>query len=511
LIVIHRQEDVMNKPLENIASSGLYQAQYGQFIGGQWVEGASGATIDLFNPATGQVLSRIAAGNAQDVERAVAAASEAFKTWGHSTPAERQEVLVEIARRLKARAQDFALLETLNNGKPIRESLHFDVPTAISQFEMFAGAAWHLDGRAVDYPDALGVVHREPYGVVAQIIPWNVPLIMMASKIAPALAAGNTIVLKPAETVCLSVLEFFREMQDVIPPGVVNVVTGFGADVGEPLVTHPLVRKVAFTGSIPTARRIMQYASVNVIPQTLELGGKSAHIVFEDADIDAAVESAAMSTVFNKGEVCLAGTRLLLQESIRDEFLEKLARTLDAVRLGDPTDPATQMGAQASVMQRDKVLSYLELGVKEGAKVYRGGKRASVPGLENGNFIEPTIFTDVDNRMRIAQEEIFGPVTCAITFKTDEDAIRIANDSAYGLGGGLWTRDLGRAHRVSRAMQTGTIWVNRYFNMKPGMPVGGYKQSGFGREFCFDILEHYTLTKSVIINLDERPLGVFQR
>jgi acyl-CoA reductase-like NAD-dependent aldehyde dehydrogenase len=420
-------------------------------------------------------------------------------------------VLVEIARRLKARLEDFAMLETLNNGKPISESLHFDLPTAIGQFELFAGAAWHLHGQSMDFPDAVGVVHREPYGVVAQIIPWNVPLIMLATKIAPALASGNTVVLKPAETVCLSVLEFFREMQDVIPPGVINVVTGYGPDVGEPLVTHPLVRKVAFTGSVPTARRIIQYASVNLIPQTLELGGKSAQIVCEDADIDAAVESAALSTVLNKGEVCLAGTRLLLHEKIRDEFLEKLSRTLDSVRVGDPTDPTTQMGPQASIMQRDKVLSYLDLGVQEGAKVYRGGKRANVPGFEKGNFIEPTIFANVDNSMRIAQEEIFGPVTCAITFKDDAEAIRIANDSTYGLAGGLWTRNLGRAHRISRAMQTGTVWVNRYFNLKPGMPVGGYKQSGFGREFCFDILEHYTLTKSVVINLEEGAMGVFQQ
>lgn len=500
----------MNKPLEQSHPTGLYQAQYGHFIGGEWVEGASGKTIDLLNPATGQRLSRIQAGNAVDAERAVQAAARAFTTWGHSTPGQRQELLLELARRLKARMQDFALLETLNNGKPIREALHFDLPTTISQFELFAGAAFHLHGQSLDYPDAIGIVHREPYGVVAQIIPWNVPLVMMATKIAPALAAGNTIVLKPAETVCLSVLEFFREVADVLPPGVVNVVTGYGADVGEALVSHPLVRKVAFTGSIATARRIMGYAATNVIPQTLELGGKSAHIVCDDADIDAAVEAAALSTIFNKGEVCIAGTRLMLHERIRDEFLEKLARTLDTVKQGDPTDPATQIGAQASVMQRDKVLSYIDIGLQEGAKVYRGGKRASGPGLDEGNFIEPTILVDVDNSMRVAQEEIFGPVTCAITWKDDDEVLRLANDSSYGLAGGLWTRNLTRAHRISRAMQTGTVWVNRYFNLKPGMPLGGYKQSGFGREFCFDILNHYTLTKSVVINLEEGPLGLFQ-
>ena len=501
----------MNKPVETAAASGLYQPQYGQFIGGQWVEGASGATIDLFNPSTGQRLTRIAAGNAADVERAVAAAAEAFKTWGHSSPAERQELLIEIARRLKARAPEFALIESLNNGKTVREAMMFDLPAAIGQFEMFAGAAWHLHGEALDYPDAVGVVHREPYGVVAQIIPWNVPLIMMACKVAPALAAGNTIVLKPAETVCLSVLEFFREMQDIIPPGVVNVVTGYGADVGEPLVTHRQVRKVAFTGSVPTARRIMNYASVNVIPQTLELGGKSAHIVCDDADIDAAVEAAALSTIFNKGEICLAGSRLFLQETIKDEFLGKLSAILRHVPLGDPTQDGTAMGPQASKAQLDKVLGYLELGVQEGATLVCGGARATGPGLDAGNYVQPTIFADVRNDMRIAREEIFGPVTCAISFKTDDEAIALANDSDYGLGGGLWTRNLTRAHRISRAMQTGTIWVNRYYNLKPGMPVGGYKQSGFGREFCFDILNHYTLTKSVIINLEEGPLGIFRQ
>jgi acyl-CoA reductase-like NAD-dependent aldehyde dehydrogenase len=501
----------MNKPVESPAGSSLYQPEYGHFIGGQWVEGASGKTIELLNPANGQVLSRIAAGNADDVQRAVAAAADAFKTWGHSSPAERQELLIEMGRRLKARAEQFALLESLNNGKTVREAMMFDLPAAIGQFEMFAGAAWHLHGEALDFPDAVGVVHREPFGVVAQIIPWNVPLIMMASKIAPALAAGNTVVLKPAETVCLSVLEFFRQMQDLIPPGVVNVVTGYGPDVGEPLVTHPLVRKVAFTGSVPTARRIMSYASVNIIPQTLELGGKSAHIVCEDADIDAAVEAAAISTIFNKGEICLAGSRMLLHERIKDEFLGKLAGILRQIPLGDPAQEGTVMGPQASRAQLDKVLGYIDLGVREGATVLCGGARASGPGLEAGNFVQPTIFMDVRNDMRIAREEIFGPVTCAITFKTDEEAIAIANDSDYGLGGGLWTRDLGRAHRISRAMQTGTIWVNRYYNLKPGMPLGGYKQSGFGREFCFDILNHYTVTKSVIINLQEGPLGIFQQ
>ena len=497
--------------MPNIAESqkSLYQPEYGQFIGGEWMAGDSGKTIDLMNPGNGQVLSRIAAGNERDVERAVAAAKRAFATWSQSSSSERQELLVEIAKRLKARLEDYAMLETLNNGKPLRESLNFDLPQTIGQFELFAGAAFHLHGETLDYPDAVGLVHREPIGVCAQIIPWNVPLLMMASKIAPAIAAGNTVVIKPAESVCLSIMEFFREMADILPPGLVNVVTGYGADVGESLVTHPDVRKVAFTGSVPTAQRIIQYASRNIIPQTLELGGKSAQIVCADADLEAAVEGATMSTVLNKGEICLAGSRLFLHESIQEEFLARLKESLESVRLGDPANIETQMGPQASVMQRDKVSSYLELGLQEGASVVTGGDRASGAGLDQGNFIQPTIFSNVTNDMRIAQEEIFGPVTCAITWKNEEEVIRLANENNYGLAGGVWTQNIGMAHRVARGMQTGTGWINRYYNLKSGMPIGGYKQSGFGREFCFDVLNHYTVTKSVIVNLQDGPIGMY--
>lgn len=501
----------MSTAVKKATTPSYFKREYGHFINGEWVSGSSGETIDMLNPATGEVLSKIQSGNPADVDRAVKAAAAAFPKWSQSSPAERQELLSEIVRRLKARLSDYAMMETLNNGKPVRESMYFDMPTAIQQFELFAGAAYHLHGETIDYPDAIGMVHREPIGVCAQIIPWNVPMIMMASKIAPALAAGNTIVLKPAETVCLSLLEFFDEMKDIIPPGVVNVITGFGPNVGEALVTHPEVRKVAFTGSIPTARKVVQYASVNVIPQTLELGGKSAHIICGDADIDAAVESAIMSTVLNKGEVCLAGSRLFLHESIQDEFLEKFKTGLEAIRQGDPTDPATQLGAQASKMQLDKVCGYLDLAVKEGATVYTGGARASGNGLDQGNFVQPTIFTNVTNDMRIAQEEIFGPVTCVISWKDEDDMLRQANQTTYGLAGGVWTKDIARAHRIARTLQTGTVWINRYYNLKPGMPVGGYKQSGFGREFCFDVLNHYTITKSVILNLQEGRMGMFDQ
>lgn len=501
----------MATQLKTQANEYGIKSEYGHYIGGEWVAGDSGKTIDLINPSTGKVLTKIQAGNAKDIERAIAAAKAAFPKWSQSLPNERQDILIEIARRLKARHSHYATLETLNNGKPMRESMYFDMPQAIGQFELFAGAAYGLHGQTLDYPDAIGIVHREPLGVCAQIIPWNVPMLMMACKIAPALASGNTVVLKPAETVCLSVIEFFVEMADLLPPGVINVVTGYGADVGEALVTSPDVAKVAFTGSVATARRIIQYASANIIPQTLELGGKSAHIVCGDADIDAAVESATMSTVLNKGEVCLAGSRLFLHQSIQDEFLAKFKEALEGIRQGDPLDMATQLGAQASKMQMDKVESYLRLATEEGAEVLTGGTRSDAADLAAGHFIKPTIFTNVKNSMRIAQEEIFGPVTSVITWTDEDDMMAQANHTTYGLAGGVWTKDIARAHRIARKLETGTVWINRYYNLKANMPLGGYKQSGFGREFSHEVLNHYTHTKSVVVNLQEGRVGMFDQ
>lgn len=478
------------------------QHVYGQFINGQWTDSPTGKTIALENPATQDVLAYVQAGDARDAERAVEAAAAAFPKWSLSSSEQRQELLLAIADRLRARQYDYAMMETLNNGKPISESYHMDINWAIGSFTYYAGAAWHIKGQTLDFEDATLLMHREAIGVVAQIIPWNVPLTMAAMKLAPALAAGCTVVLKPAEVACWSVMEFIKDIADLVPPGVINVITGYGSDVGEALVTHPKVRKVAFTGSRPTAQKIMTYASANIIPQTMELGGKSANIVCADADVDAAAMSAVYSTIFNKGEVCHSGSRSFVHASVEDQFLDAFTAGLASIRQGDPLDPATQLGAMASKVQFDKVNRYVALGIQEGAKVFTGGRPATVEGLEDGYFIEPTIFTEVRNDMRIAQDEIFGPVNCVFRWEDEADMLRMANDVEYGLGGGIWTADLRRAHRLARGLETGMIWVNKYYNFKPGMPTGGYKQSGFGREQCIETLDHYTVVKSVVINLE---------
>ena len=488
-----------------------FKGEYGHLIAGEWVAGASGRLIEQLNPATGQVLGRIQAGNAEDAGRAVKAAAAAFPTWSRTPNSERQRILFEMARRLKERAADFARMETMGNGKHIVESTYFDVPVTIDTFQYFAGMSHFAHTGELEAGEQFtAMIYRQPIGVCAQIIPWNVPLIMMATKIAPALACGNTLVLKPAETTSLSVLEFFKMVQDLLPPGVVNVLTGYGADVGEALVSNSAVRKVAFTGSTLTGRKIMEYAAKNIIPQTLELGGKSAQIVCKSADLDAAVEGVTASTVFNKGEVCLAGSRVFVHEDVRDEFVSKLVNQIRNVRIGDPMDWRTQLGAMASRAQFDKVCSYLGVAQEEGAVALTGGKAAKVAG-QPGYFIEPTILDNVRNDMRVAREEIFGPVTALMTWKDEDDVVRRANDSQFGLGGGVWSKDITEANRLARAMDTGCVWVNRYYNLKPGVPMGGFKMSGFGRENSREVLHHYTICKSVVVSTDDKPQGIFSR
>jgi acyl-CoA reductase-like NAD-dependent aldehyde dehydrogenase len=480
---------------------------YGHLIGNEWVEGERGALIDLMNPATQEILGRIQAGNATDVDRAVRAARDAFPGWSRTEPLERQRLLLEIAARLRKRHAEFAVMESLNNGKTAIEGF-LDVQNAIEQFEYYAGHT-HLKGEVLDFPHSMALTHREAIGVVAQIIPWNVSLLMAAIKLGPALAAGCTVILKPAETVSLPVMALAGELADILPKGVVNVVTGYGNDVGERLVTHPDVRKVSFTGSRATAQKILAYASRSIIPQTMELGGKSANIICEDADLDAAAESVVMSTVINKGEVCLAGSRVFVHRHVRDQLLEKVTQLLGSIRYGNPFDPATQIGAISSQVQFDRVMNYIESGKREGAQVAFGGNRAVVPDLAGGLFIQPTLFTGVQRDMTIFREEIFGPVTAMLEWDDEAEMIAAANDSLYGLAGGVWTRNLNRAHQIARALDTGTVWVNRYYNTRPGMPLGGNKQSGFGRENTHEALSHYTQLKSVVVNYEEGPIGLF--
>lgn len=492
-----------------------FKERYDHFIGGKFVPPASGEYFDNISPIDGKVFTKAARGNKEDIERALDAAHAAFPSFSRTSATYRSNLLLKIAQIMEDNLEYLARVETVDNGKPIRETRAADIPLAIDHFRYFAGVIRADEGSVAELDEnTLSMNIQEPIGVVGQIIPWNFPILMAAWKLAPALAAGCTVVLKPAEQTPTGIMCLMELIQDVVPPGVINVVTGFGPEAGKPLASSPRVAKVAFTGETTTGRLIMQYASENLVPVTMELGGKSPNIFFPsvmDADdefFDKCLEGATMFAL-NQGEVCTCPSRILVHESIADKFLERVVERVKKVKVGHPLDPETMMGAQASNDQYEKIKSYLQIGKEEGAKVLCGGEPLHInSGLENGYYIQPTVFLG-HNKMRIFQEEIFGPVTSATTFKTTEEAIRIANETLYGLGAGVWTRDAHEMYQVPRAIQAGRVWVNCYHLYPAHAPFGGYKKSGFGRETHKMMLNHYRQNKNILISYDKKALGFF--
>ncbi|MEM8859873.1 MAG: aldehyde dehydrogenase family protein [Chloroflexota bacterium] len=490
------------------------KSQYENFIGGEWVAPSQGKYFDNVSPVDGQVFTKIPRSTAEDIDMAIDAAWAAAPTWNNSAAAERSNMLLKIADIMEQNLETLAKVETMDNGKSIRETKAADLPLAIDHFRYFAGVIRAEEG-TVSELDASTVSMNilEPLGVVGQIIPWNFPILMAAWKVAPALAAGNCVVLKPAEQTPLGILVLMEMIQDIVPKGVLNVVNGFGLEAGKPLASSPRIKKVAFTGETTTGQLIMQYASKNIIPVTLELGGKSPNVFFEsimDADdefFDKCLEGAVMFAL-NQGEVCTCPSRILVQESIADAFIERVVERTKAIKLGHPMDDSTMMGAQASNDQYEKILNYINIGKDEGAEVLTGGGTTKIDGLSGGFYVQPTILKG-HNKMRVFQEEIFGPVVCITTFKDEAEAIEIANDTLYGLGAGVWTRDTHQAYQVSRAIQAGRVWVNCYHLYPAHAPFGGYKKSGIGRETHKMMLNHYRQTKNMLISYDKNAMGFF--
>ncbi|MGO1161218.1 aldehyde dehydrogenase [Brucella pseudogrignonensis] len=505
----------MNKVEFHRSVKPEFAKRYGNFIGGKWVEPKSGRYFENTSPVNGQVLCEVARSDAADVDAALDAAHAAKEAWGKTSPAERAVILNKIADRIEANLPKLAAAETWDNGKPIRETTNADLPLAIDHFRYFAGAIRAQEGgiSEIDH-DTVAYHFHEPLGVVGQIIPWNFPLLMAVWKLAPALAAGNCVVLKPAEQTPASILVLMEIIGDLLPAGVLNVVNGFGLEAGKPLASSPRIAKIAFTGETTTGRLIMQYASQNLIPVTLELGGKSPNIFFSDVTaedddyFDKAIEGFVMFAL-NQGEVCTCPSRALIHEKIYDKFMERALKRVEAIVQGDPLDPATMIGAQASSEQLEKILSYIDIGKQEGAEVLTGGGRNELAGdLAGGYYVKPTVFKG-HNKMRIFQEEIFGPVVSVTTFKDDAEALAIANDTLYGLGAGVWTRDGTRAYRFGRAIQAGRVWTNCYHAYPAHAAFGGYKQSGIGRENHLKMLDHYQQTKNMLVSYSPKKLGFF--
>ena len=491
-----------------------FKERYDNFINGEWTSPIKGQYFDDISPVNGEVITKVARSTKEDVDLALDAAHEAFKTWSKTSATERSNILLKIADIMEKNLEYLAIIETVDNGKAVRETKAADLPLCIDHFRYFAGVIRAEEGSVAELDqNTVSMNIDEPLGVVGQIIPWNFPLLMATWKLAPALAAGCCVVMKPAEQTPVGILIFMDLIKDVLPKGVVNIVSGFGVEAGKPLASSPRIAKVSFTGETTTGRLIMQYASENIIPVTMELGGKSPNIFFPsvmDADdefFDKCLEGAVMFAL-NQGEICTCPSRLLVHEDIYDKFIARVIERTEKIKMGHPLDDSTMMGAQASKDQYEKILSYLEIGKEEGAEVLTGGAAKYVDGLKDGYYIQPTILKG-HNKMRVFQEEIFGPVLCVTTFKNTEEAIEIANDTLYGLGAGVWTRDAHELYTVPRAIKAGRVWVNCYHNYPAHAPFGGYKKSGFGRENHKMRLSHYRQNKNMLISYDKKALGFF--
>ncbi len=511
MFVFHKHKIIMT----TLAKRPAFKARYDHFIGGKFVAPVKGEYFDNYSPIDGKVFTQAARGTKEDIDAALDAAHAAFPSWSKTSVASRSGVLLKIAQVMEDNLEYLATIETIDNGKAIRETRAADLPLCIDHFRYFAGVLRAEEGTISEHDEhTVSINLHEPLGVVGQIIPWNFPLLMASWKMAPALAAGCTVVVKPAEQTPTSIIVLMELIADILPAGVLNIVTGFGPEAGKPLATSPRVAKIAFTGETTTGRLIMQYASENIIPVTMELGGKSPNIFFPsvaDADddfFDKAIEGAVMFAL-NQGEVCTCPSRILVHESIYDKFMTRVIERVKAIKMGNPLDGTVMMGAQASNDQYEKILSYIKIGKEEGAEVLVGGDLQKLSGEEGGGYyIQPTILKG-HNKMRVFQEEIFGPVVCVTTFKTTEEALEIANDTLYGLGAGVWTRDAHELYQVPRAIQAGRVWVNCYHAYPAHAPFGGYKKSGFGRETHKMMLGHYRQTKNMLISYSKQKLGFF--
>ena len=488
------------------------QEQYGLFIDGEFCESSDKATFTTYSPATGEALAKVAEATREDVDRAVNAAWKAFEGWKKLDKIQRSKILLDIADVIDKNKEHLAKVESLDNGKPIRETMNIDVPFAADHFRYFAGAIrTEEDSASFLDENTLSLIIREPIGVVGQIVPWNFPFLMAAWKLAPVLASGCCTVLKTSSATPLSVLELMKLIKDIVPKGVINIISGAGSKSGQYMLEHKDFRKLAFTGSTEVGYSVAKAAAEKLIPATLELGGKSANIFFPDCDFDMAIDGLQLGILFNQGQVCCAGSRVFVHEDIYDRFVEAAAEQFNKVKVGNPLDPDTQMGPQVNDKQVEKIQSCVDIAVQDGAKIACGGRVFDGGELSKGAFYRPTLLVNVDNSMKAAREEIFGPVAVIIKFKTEEEVIAMANDSDFGLGGAVWTRDINRAIRVSRAIETGRMWVNTYNAIPAGAPFGGYKTSGVGRETHKVILEHYTQMKNIFINLKEEPSGFYPK